>query len=70
MKKISLAILLVMAMLLTLLPTAAMALEEEGRNTTGYDGVELPAGPDTSGNVWTVTPENAQYTLDGRIRLH
>ena len=30
MKKISLAILLVMAMLLTLLPTAAMALEEEG----------------------------------------
>ena len=65
MKKISLAILLVMAMLLTLLPTAAMALEEEGRNTTGYDGVELPAGPDTSGNVWTVTPENAQYTLDG-----
>lgn len=28
MKKISLAILLVMAMLLTLLPTAAMALEE------------------------------------------
>ena len=65
MKKISLAILLAMAMLLTLLPTAAMALEEEGRNTTGYDGVELPAGPDTSGNVWTVTPENAQYTLDG-----
>ena len=65
MKKISLAILLVMAMLLTLLPTAAMALEEEGRNTTGYDGEELPAGPDTSGNVWTVTPENAQYTLDG-----
>ena len=47
MKKISLAILLAMAMLLTLLPTAAMALEEEGRNTTGYDGVELPAGPDT-----------------------
>ena len=65
MKKISLAILLVMAMLLTLLPTAAMALDTPTRDTTGYDGVELPAGPDTSGDVWTVTPENAQYTLDG-----
>ena len=65
MKKISLAILLVMAMLLTLLPTAAMALEEEGRDTDGYDSATLPPGPNVSGNVWTVTPENAQYTLDG-----
>ena len=65
MKKISLAILLVMAMLLTLLPTAAMALDTTTRDTTGYDGKALPAGPDPSGNVWTVTPENAQYTLDG-----
>ncbi len=65
MKKISLAILLAMVMLLTLLPTAAMALDTPTRDTTGYDGVELPAGPDTSGDVWTVTPENAQYTLDG-----
>ena len=65
MKKISLAILLVMAMLLTLLPTAAMALGTTTRDTTGYDGKALPAGPDALGNVWTVTPENAQYTLDG-----
>ena len=65
MKKISLAILLAMVMLLTLLPTAAMALDTPTRDTTGYDGVELPAGPDTSGDVWTVTPANAQYTLDG-----
>lgn len=31
----------------------------------GYDGKDLPAGPAKEGNVWTVTPENAQYTLDG-----
>ena len=65
MKKISLAILLVMAMLLTLLPTGAMALDTTTRDTDGYDGAALPQGPDVSGNVWTVTPENAQYTLDG-----
>ena len=65
MKKISLAILLAMAMLLTLLPTGAMALDTTTRDTDGYDGAALPQGPDVSGNVWTVTPENAQYTLDG-----
>lgn len=65
MKKISLAILLAMVMLLTLLPTAAMALDTTTRDTDGYDGAALPAGPDTSGDVWTVTPANAQYTLDG-----
>ncbi len=65
MKKISLAILLAMAMLLTLLPTGAMALDTTTRDTTGYDSAALPQGPDVSGNVWTVTPENAQYTLDG-----
>ena len=65
MKKISLAILLVMAMLLTLLPTAAMALYTPTRDTTDYDGAALPQGPKVSGDVWTVTPENAQYTLDG-----
>ena len=65
MKKISLAILLVMVMLLTLLPTGALALEEEGRDTKGYDSAALPTGPNVSGDVWTVTPENAQYTLDG-----
>lgn len=65
MKKISLAILLVMAMLLTLLPTAAMALDTTTRDTDGYDGAALPQGPDVSGDVWTVTPANAQYTLDG-----
>ena len=65
MKKISLAILLAMVMLLTLLPTGAMALDTTTRDTTGYDGEALPAGPDTSGDVWTVTPANAQYTLDG-----
>ena len=65
MKKISLAILLAMVMLLTLLPTGALALDTTTRDTTDYDGAALPKGPDTSGNVWTVTPENAQYTLDG-----
>ena len=65
MKKISLAILLAMVMLLTLLPTGAMALDTTTRDTDGYDGEALPAGPDTSGDVWTVTPANAQYTLDG-----
>ena len=65
MKKISLAILLVMVMLLTLLPTGAMALDTTTRDTDGYDSAALPLGPNVSGNVWTVTPENAQYTLDG-----
>ena len=31
----------------------------------GYGGVDLPAAPIKNGDVWTVTPENAQYTLDG-----
>ncbi|MCD7817483.1 MAG: hypothetical protein LUH07_00290, partial [Lachnospiraceae bacterium] len=35
------------------------------RDTTGYENATLPTGPDMSGDVITVTPENAQYTLDG-----
>ena len=31
----------------------------------GYDGKDLPTGPAKDGDVWTITPENAQYTLDG-----
>lgn len=31
----------------------------------GYDGTELPVAPRMEGDVWTVTPENAQYALDG-----
>ena len=26
---------------------------------------DLPEGPTVDGDVWTVNPQNAQYTLDG-----
>lgn len=37
----------------------------ETQTDKGYDGKDLPAGPAKDGDVWTVNPENAQYTLDG-----
>ncbi|HIW74674.1 MAG TPA: right-handed parallel beta-helix repeat-containing protein [Firmicutes bacterium] len=51
------------AMVLTLLPATALAAEVD--TTAGYNGEALPAGPDMTGDVVDVTPENAQYTLDG-----
>ncbi|WP_180326731.1 right-handed parallel beta-helix repeat-containing protein [Raoultibacter phocaeensis] len=33
--------------------------------SAGYGGTELPAAPRKEGAVWIVTPENAQYALDG-----
>ena len=59
------SILLTCAMLLSLLPATALAINVETRDTMGYKGEKLPAGPDTSSGIWTVTPANAQYTLDG-----
>ena len=65
------AVLVAVCLVLSLVPTA---FAEEGpaqgntagdRDTTGYWDEALPTGPDMSGTVVTVTPENAQYTLDG-----
>lgn len=65
MRKKLLSILLLLSLLAALLTVSAAAIDTETRDTKGYGGVDLPAGPDTSGSIWTVTPENAQYTLDG-----
>ena len=46
-------------------PEDSVPETETDRDTTGYKGEELPQGPDMSGTVVKVTPENAQYTLDG-----
>jgi len=43
----------------------ALTLREEEPVETGYKEEALPEGPDMSGTVVNVTPENAQYTLDG-----
>lgn len=48
------ALLLAAVMTLPLLPGTGLAAESA-----------LPDGPAASGDVWTVTPENAQETLDG-----
>ena len=61
MKKKLLSALLVLAMMLIMVPTA-FAVET---SDTGYGDGILPAGPTEQGDVLTVTPENAQYTLDG-----
>ena len=38
----------------------------ESVRESGYViSTQLPEGPSISGDVWTVNPENAQYTLDG-----
>ena len=62
MKRRFLSLLLATLMLCSLLPAAALAAGDPNR---GYEGQELPRGPDTTGDVWVVTPETAQYTLDG-----
>lgn len=46
-------------------PMTVLTLREEEPVVTGYKGEELPEGPDMNGAVVNVTPENAQYTLDG-----
>ncbi len=61
MKKRILSIVMALAMMLSLMPTALAADIPE----KGYDGASLPEVPTVSGDVITVTPENAQYTLDG-----
>ena len=67
MKKL-LAIVISMAMIVAMMPMGVFAGNEGVTPTaegTGYNGVELPAGPDMSGTVVNVNTENAQYTLDG-----
>ena len=44
---------------------AFASVDPSTRDTKGYNSAELPKGPDTTTDIWTVTPENAQYTLDG-----
>ena len=41
---------------------AATAVPDQAK---GYNGADLPAAPTVNGNVITVSPANAQYTLDG-----
>ena len=71
MKKRVFGLLLALAMVACLLPTTAMADVMPTADRTGpYDNDtanpnSLPAAPEENGDVWTVTPENAQYTLDG-----
>ena len=71
MKKRVFGLLLALAMVACLLPTTAMADVTPTTDRTGpYDNDtanpdSLPAAPEKNGDVWTVTPENAQYTLDG-----
>ena len=81
MRRRLLSLAMALAMALSLLPMAAWAEEEpsttdtvappaannslDERDTSGYGDEALPAAPDISGEVITVTPENAQYTLDG-----
>ena len=54
-------ILAALCLVLALLPVTALAADR----SSGYDGQDLPAAPTVDGNTWTVTPDNAQYTLDG-----
>ena len=65
MRKKLLALLLTLCMVLSLLPVTAMAVEGNVSQETGYGNAALPAAPAVTGDVITVTPENAQYTLDG-----
>ena len=62
-KKKFLASLLAVAMMFTMV-TPAMATEAVAADT-GYGGEALPAAPLVNGDTITVTPDNAQYTLDG-----
>ena len=63
MKKKLLASLLAIAMMVSMV-TPAMAAEAAPADT-GYDDKALPTAPIVNGDTITVTPDNAQYTLDG-----
>lgn len=63
MRKKLFSFLICLCMAATLFPAAAFAADSD--QTKGYEGQDLPRGPDTTGDVWVVTPETAQYTLDG-----
>lgn len=65
MQKKLLSILFLLSLLAALLTVSAAAINTETRDTKGYDDEELPTAPVKSDDVWTVTPANAQYTLDG-----
>lgn len=65
MRKKLLSILLLLSLLAALLTVSAAAINTETRDTKGYEGEALPTAPSKSDDIWTVTPENAQYTLDG-----
>ena len=69
MKKRILAIFMALCMMLSAAPVAFAAEGDVNPTKEGYkyeSGYEkLPDGPVTSGNTITVTPDNAQYTLDG-----
>jgi len=69
-RKLLSALLLSLLMVMAMIPATASAgnvatASTGARDTTGYENATLPTGPDMSGTVVTVTPENAQYTLDG-----
>lgn len=57
------ALLTMAVMLATMLPTTVFAVDVD--TETGYRGEALPEGPGMAAAVVNVTPENAQYTLDG-----
>ena len=69
MKKRILAICMALCMTLSAVPVALAAEEDVDPIKTGYkygDEYEsLPEAPVTKGKTITVTPDNAQYTLDG-----
>lgn len=62
-KNVCLAILVAVLMLFSLVPVTVVA--ENVDTTKGYAGEDLPTAPDMTGSIIDVTPENAQYTLDG-----
>ena len=76
MKKRLWTIALALAVVMGLLTVSALAADDtadDGRNQrykidplyTTDGSNELPAAPEQEGDVWTVNPANAQYTLDG-----
>lgn len=60
------ALALTVIMIAAMVPAAVFAdIPVNVQTDKAYGGKELPAAPDMSGEVINVTPENAQYTLDG-----
>ena len=53
------------ALVLALVGAPVTTFAVEVNTDMGYSGATLPAGPDMSGNVVDVSPDNAQYVLDG-----